>query len=132
MTSYFDDYRSEVSSAAPVAPGDKAFLFFIGNIEREMIPMINLVTGDREFPDDLREKIQGLIAMHRTTSVGGLAPRDKAVEMALMLRECPLVTELHRAFHEVASRRIETRFGILSDNPKVILAMRDDHDSEPE
>ena len=130
MTSYFADHSSQVSEAAGTAMDDKAFLFFISNIEREVIPEINLVTGDREFPDDLREKIQGIIAMHRTTSVGDVQPRQRAVDMATTVRMCPLISELHRAFHEVGTRRHRTRFGILSDNPTVILAMRDDHDNE--
>jgi len=130
MTSFFDDYNREVSAAAETEMPDKAFLFFIAYLEREMIPKINLVTGDREFPEELREKIQGLIAMNRTTSVGDIKARQQALDEATLGRTCPLVTELHRAFHVVGSRRIKTRFGVLSDNPDVNLAMRADHDGD--
>lgn len=135
MTAYFDDLARSVSNASTWAAEahpddaeerDSYFLARLEMGERRVIRVVNLVTGDREFPDDLRQRIQSIIAMHRITPVESLEPRAKAVEAARVTRTHPLLQELHSAFHDVAQRRIETRFGILSDSPTAILSMRDD------
>ena len=43
----------------------------------------------------------------------------------MAMRGSQLIASLHSAFHEVASRRIDTRFGLLSDDPEGILKRRD-------
>jgi hypothetical protein len=47
----------------------------------------------------------------------------------LRMRRSQLLQELHSAFHEVGSRRIQTRFGILSDSPRINSLMRESHDN---
>ena len=138
MTSYFDDHTRAVSELSAGAT-DEEFLDLIEDIEQEVIREVSLATGDREFPDDLREKIQRLIARYRVTPVLNrpLGEHDRrggdekvARQTATATRTLPLLSELHSAFHAVGSRRHQTRFGLLSDNPAVILAARDDHDSD--
>ena len=129
MTSYFDEMREDISWAAASADTDRQFLAAIETVEARAIADINLVTGDREFPDDLREKIQGLIATCQTKRIEGQPP-TRHREMNAVMRHSQLLIELHRAFHEVGSRRIETRFGILSDHPRVNLNMRADHETQ--
>ncbi len=130
MTSYFDDLRREVVEASKTAEDDDEFLSTIERIEARVISDINLVTGDREFPDDLRERIQSLIARGQTKVIEGLPPTHHRDENVLM-RCSFLLEELHTAFHVVGGRRIQTRFGVLSDHPRAILAMRHDHDFDP-
>lgn len=126
MSSYFDDLMSNVSEIPALDEED--FLLALIGIEAQLIHEVNLVTGDREFPPDLRENIQGIIAISAVQCNEKLPRHPLAVEYALATRSSQLVDALHMAFHELARRRIETRFGMLSDNPGHILAMRDDHD----
>lgn len=130
MTSYFDDLRVEVREASKFATTDEEFLTSLEEIEARAIADINLVTGDREFPDDLREKIQGLIAVGQTKVIGGCPPTHHREEN-MMMRCSHLLEELHSAFHAVGSRRIRTRFGFLTDHPRINLLLREEHDMFP-
>lgn len=62
MTAYWDAIRHEVQEASRL-PND-AFVEAVMAIETRVIRIVSLTTGDREFPDDLRDKIQGIIAVH--------------------------------------------------------------------
>ena len=128
MTSYFDDLRTEVRNISTVSQNDAEFLLDVEEIERGVIRDVNYITGDREFPEDLREKIQGLIAVHRTQVMRD-EPPTRARELNLRMRRSQLLQELHSAFHEVGFRRIKTRFGVLSDNPRVNCLMRENHEN---
>lgn len=128
MTSYFDDLRTEVRKASTAAKDDEEFLLDIEAMERGVIQDVNYITGDREFPEDLREKIQGLIAVHRTQVMRD-EPPTRARELNLRMRRSQLLQELHTAFHEVGYRRIKTRFGVLSDNPRVNRLLREDYEN---
>ncbi len=128
MTSYFDALRVEVRKTSEVT-NDEDFLSAVEEIEAGVIADVNLITGDREFPDDLREKIQRLIAFHQTKVMRDLPP-TRARELNLRMRRSQLIQELHSAFHEVGSRRIKTRFGILSDHPRSNLSMRESYEKE--
>ena len=127
MTSYFDELNSEVRGISDEADRE-TFLHYLGNIEARVIATINLVTGDREFPHELREKLQGIIAT-RCVQVT-VVPNQKAIDYAWACKLSLLIDDLHFAFHRVASLRIETRFGRLSDNPDEIVKRRDEHDAE--
>ena len=129
MTSYFDDLRTKVRETSSLFESDEQFLLEVEAIEREVIKDVSYVTGDREFPDDLREKIQGLIAVHKTEVTTGQPP-TRAREMNLRMRRSQLLQELHSAFHEVGYRRIKTRFGVLSDNPRVNCLLREQHEDK--
>lgn len=128
MSSYFDELSSKMREQQNLPP--EQFLDFARALEDQVVAEVSLVTGDREFPEDLREAIQRVIATQH------LYPRDsplfsKQVEDELLLfRRSNLFESLHDLFHVVARRRIETRFGLLYDSPSGILKLREEHDQE--
>ena len=125
MTAYFDTLDRQVSDASDAATSDDDFLDRLAAIEAPIIATVNLVTGDREFPDEHREKIQGIIAVQAVRN-----GYEKADKRALAVKMSWLFQDLHDAFHDVARERIQTRFGMLTDSPRDIVRRRDDHDSE--
>lgn len=127
MSSYFDNLSRQVSEV-PREPVE-TFISAVAVIERSMIDDVVLVAGDREFPNDLREKIMSAIARWHVGTYAGLEASPKAKDYVVSLSMSELVETMHSIFHEVASRRIMTRFGRLSDHPKDILGRRDEHDS---
>ena len=90
-----------------------------------------LCTGDREFPDELREKIMTVIAQKGVYVLSGLPPTEDACAQALAMRYSELIEDLHSAFHALASRRHKARWGLWSDSPRQNLVSRKCHD-EPE
>ena len=52
----------------------------VAGIEARVVRHVNLVTGDREFPDDLREQIQGIIAVCGVTTPEGLPPTTQMTQ----------------------------------------------------
>ncbi len=131
MSSYFDALQREVSEAAEqCGENDAAFLDAVQGIEGRMWADVTAITGDREFPDDLREAILGAFAVKSVHQVGDLPMPEKARERVLAYRSSRVVEDIHDLFHDLARRRLQTRFGLLSDNPPGILARRDEHDAE--
>lgn len=127
MSSWFDDWDREVREAVQNDPRESQFFGRMKEIEAVRLRTINLVTGDREFPDEWRERIQRIIAVY---SVSTGHPSDTAIAHALTMGYSKLSQESHSVFHEIADARIETRFGLLSDSPSDILTRRDEHDAE--
>lgn len=132
MSSYFDELELRVRALAQaetpetIQRNPTAFIEALADLEAEVIKTVSLATGDREFPDDLREKIQGVIAVRRVRRWCGW--NEDARDWALTIKSSHLFSDLHSAFHEVASRGIKTRFGLLFDNPEGIVRRRDAHD----
>jgi len=114
---FFDEWDREVREAK--IPVDQK------EIEEIRVHEINLVTGDREFPDEARELIQCLIAV---LGISVYRPTPMSLQSATTGGYSRLARELRAVFAEVATTRIETRFGVLTDNPCEILALRDAHD----
>jgi hypothetical protein len=129
MSSYFDGMARAVREAGDHEPSDEEFLASVVAIEHQMFREITYVTGDREFPDDLREKMLGAFAVESVYQPGRLPMPEKAREYVLMMRCSRVLDSLHELFHDLARRRIETRFGWLSDSPTGIAVLRDDHDN---
>lgn len=130
MTSYFDDKVRDIHTYAEEACGDFGKVRDeVAAIELETIKEVVLVTGDREFPDDLREKIMGIIATQAVCEYI-LPPTRKALEYLKATHESVLLESLHSAFHELGRRRIQTRFGLLSDHPRSILVLREEWEEE--
>ena len=120
MSSYFDNAAREVAENF-----DR-----IKDVEARVIREVNLVTGDREFPEDLRKVIQATIAKWRyepiyESIITGLQTEGK--EMSDCLKQSVLIERLHSDFHTLGSRHIVCRFGRLSDSPSRILAQRDNY-----
>lgn len=132
MSSYFDSKVSMIRKLSDEVQGDFGKLRErVEVIEEVMGTEVCLVTGDREFPDDLREKIMGLLATQAVYEVvPDLPPTRKALEYLKATHSSVLVESLHSVFHEVARRRIKTRFGILTDSPTHILLIREDWERE--
>ena len=115
MSSYFDKHIAGIKYYS-----DRSnFLEEAQAIEDEVIHEINLVTGDKFFPSDLRDKIQGAIAVWAILGSG-----DKGKERFGIMQKSYLLDELHQLFHELAQRRIEAPYGPLNDNPADILKRR--------
>ncbi len=135
MSNYFDDLDKQVHQINFQFEGDvydvNAFVEEVARLEDKVIEVISLVVGDREFPDDLRQRILGIIAIHR---LRGIPDVDKGGFHAVargfteQLRRSALFSQLHSAFHDVARRRIRTRFGLLLDDPADIVKRRDAYD----
>jgi hypothetical protein len=130
MTSYFDDATRAVSSLPKGLP-DEEYLARVAEIEKPIVHDVLLNTGDREFPDDLREKILGVMAVKGVYSPAGLQPTEGAREYVLTMRYSELLSDLHSAFHALAGRRVKARFGFWSDSPRANLVTRRCHD-EPD
>jgi|CXWL01.1.fsa_nt_gi hypothetical protein len=134
MTAYFDDLERKTIDLSDAHRGDDAaFLRGLETLEEALKRDVLLNTGDREFPDDLREL--ALTAIARDAISGPLTMIEKCYDkqrrMALAGRRSLLIGSLHSLFHKVAGRRIPTRFGRWSDDPAGNLRVRDAHDSEP-
>ena len=67
-----------------------------------------------------------VIALKGIYQPGGLAPTEHAVKRALIGRRSIALEDIHDLFHEVARRKIQTRFGRLGDNPRAALDRREE------
>jgi len=120
MSSYFDQLNNRV--VGEDVDG-------VIHVEQEMIREVLLVTGDREFPEDLRQKAVALIGTWAVESkleefVPGIGP-SPGVKHFKVMGYSRLIHEMHSLFHEVASREIKTRFGRFGDRPNLTLKQRD-------
>lgn len=130
MTGYFDDASRAVRDV-PRTLSEDAFIAAVAAIEEPIVRDVTLNTGDREFPDDLREKILGIIATQAVYSHAGLPPTEDARWTVITMHYSSLIEALHSAFHALARRRLATRWGRWYDSPRANLVARKDHD-EPE
>ncbi len=132
MSSYFDKADREIRDLSDGTKTNEhdTFIEAVAAIEEKIIAEVSLVTGDREFPDDLREKMQGLIAVHAVCTRSGIAPRPETLEYVASVGSSRLIDMLHESFHDLARRGLQTRFGRLGDSPSQILVLRDEHDEE--
>ena len=115
MSSYFD-------SAAANVLGD---FTSIVTVEDQVIKDVSAISDDREFPDDLRVKILGAISLLRYDN-GPEKPATAGRRNSDLMRRSALIERLHDIFHTLAQRRVETRFGMLSDRPNGMLARREE------
>jgi len=120
MTTFFDDLTREIQVSNNL---DTTVA-----LENSLVGVVSYAVGDREFPDDLRQKILDVIATRRIDRPETKDRNEKMVEWFNAIKQSKLVEDLHGCFHVVAEGRHETRFGILTDNPLDILKRRDAHD----
>ena len=116
MTGYFDDAQRHASVSLHEAV----------MAEERVIKDVSLVVGDREFPDDLRQKMLHVIEQKSISLVVGRA----AMEDYIASGSSQMIADLHSLFHVLADRRIEFRFGSPMDKPDLFLMLRDEHDNE--
>lgn len=124
MTTYFDEAVRDVTTQAGLP--DDEFLANLESVEARVCADVSLCVGDREFPDSMREKILGIIAVWQVRDDGGVPTKGR--QFALVSRTSFLLGELHGAFHRLAAGRVKTRFGMLTDDPEANLKMRACHD----
>jgi len=131
MTAYWDALRREVQDASQLSDVD--FVETVIEIETRAIRAVSLTTGDREFPDDLRQQVQSAIAIH-AVDPGRHLFEHPSTELAnarakawlLTMRSSILLEELHRAFHRVGERKAVNRYdGYFSDDPSSFLRARE-------
>lgn len=141
MSSYFDDLNRELQTLFAEFPGEftaqtpkagrfGAFLGAYRELEQRVVREVSLCTGDREFPENLRESIQGIVATRRVFMPETQEVHERNLEYLLSTKLSRLFDSLHSAFHIVASRRVETRFGLLSDDPSGTVKRRDAYDAD--
>lgn len=129
MSSYFDDLDSKVTDLSKICNTPETFVTAVVALEEDVLRFVNLAIGDREFPDDLREKIQEKIAAYRLKDLSKEgAFQEKPVRYLVAMRENRLFSELHSVFHEVASRQHTAKFGLLFDNPESIVGQEKNSD----
>lgn len=128
MSSYFDALARQVREARETFDEDDAYFDAVAEIEEGLARDVSLAAGDREFPDDLRERMMTTLATKGVYQPPGLPPNQAARERA-RFGTSEAVEDLHELFHELARRRIATRFcGSLPDSPAYIVALRADHE----
>lgn len=130
MSSYFDNLSSQVGYASEHFRDPEKFREAVATIEQHLIDDITIITGDREFPEDLRQHALNLIANCHVGNAPHLPARQEAIDYLTAVRSSTLIESMHSLFHTLASRRIQTRFGLLDDSPISIRVRRDEHDSE--
>lgn len=129
MSNYFDNLAREVASANERALSDRQFIRWVSDIEHRVFEDVTAITGDLEFPNDLREAILATFVIKGVWQPDRAPPCRGAVEWALSIRSSGLVEAMHDLFRKVAERRVETRFGLLSNDPLENTARRNRHDS---
>jgi hypothetical protein len=123
MSSYFDAKSRALAEVA--GADDETFLANLEAIEAALIADVNLATGDREFPDDLRERIQGLIATCRAFDPPGFAgsanPRmkEKATTVVVGLKETIMLRD---ALRELLDTYAPLTDGSTSEHPATAKA----------
>lgn len=108
MTSYFDELTRQVSFASVERSNEATFIGKVDEIELRTRRAVEAVAKLPGFPEDLRDKIAR--AIERSTT-------ERAQNYRLLMRSSEMVNDLHSIFHEIASRKIQTQFGVLSDDP---------------
>lgn len=129
MTAYWDDRQREVTAAFERAKSlydpnvegswetrEKAVIETVISIEGRAARAVTAVAMLVEFPPDLGLKIAAVI--DRATTIDSLRYR-------LTTASSEMIGDLHSIFHEVASRKIQTPFGVLSDDPQSTLKRLD-------
>jgi len=129
MTAYWDDLAREVRDVSHLPDDD--FVAAVVDIETRVIRAVSLTTGDREFPDDLRARLQSVLmlsAIDYTRYACG-RPGDQNARSRvwlLTMRSSRLVNDLHAAFHDVAAGRHPNRYDThFTDDPTSFLRARD-------
>ena len=114
MTRYFDE-KNQMIRALP----KDDFITDVFEIEMKVITDVEYAIGDREFPEDLREKILHIIFSKKIFNSGvSNVIEPKFNQYSIITSSSELIKELHKLWHDVGSSRINTRYGYLSDDPE--------------
>ena len=121
MSHYFDGKVREVDAALH-AQLFEPVLGVVARVEELVIHDVMLLIGDREFPTDLFARAMHVIATNRASDPTEGARRTE------VLRRSALIDALHRLWHEIASRKVRVRWGLLTDDPAGDLRARERHE----
>lgn len=139
MSSYFDKFDRMVSDIARDETDNETFLFWLMDAEKTMVRDCELLAGDRDTPEDVRREIIKCILTNKVhyeggdklgSHIGGIWCPSIGAQRAVISKQSALSKELHSLFHTIASRRIETRYGVIMDNPAAAVMARDRHAEE--
>jgi len=111
--------QRQVSDASERCRDDHSevqFLLEVAKIEARAERAAVAITKLNGFPDYLKLKIARAIDKASTS---------EALAYRLATRSSDLISSLHSIFHEIASLRIQTPFGVLSDDPEGALKRLD-------
>lgn len=126
MTEYFDAANRDISERVRAHQGDSnAQLAVIEMVEARVIEDVNAIIEDREFPEELREKARAYLAQAIKNVSGEGRKYARTMKCSMM------IDRLHSLFHELARRRLEVRWGVLSDDPGGMVRAREKHDRRP-
>jgi hypothetical protein len=127
--SYFDEVEAEVRQTFERFTADEAALAHLAELEGEVWKVVSLCTGDREFPDDVRQEALAFAACETVREIApGIAPSADVIWRAMRDGYSPMIAKLRRLFLGLESRKVQTRFGLLSADPRENAARRDAHD----
>ena len=135
MSSYFDKFNRQVRELSQETRGnDEAFLKGLMELEKPLVRTCELFAGDRDTPEDIRKAVIGCILTNEVryeggdflgSHVGGVLLESDGAQYACACRSSKLSQELHSLFHDIASRRIQTRYGLVMDDPEAAVKARD-------
>jgi hypothetical protein len=128
MTVYFDEALQQTLELRHTPGQDDAYITAMAAIEEPVVRDVLLCTGDREFPDDLRQHALKTISLRAVALGIDMRPTAQARDYALTMHYSRAIEELHSLFHTLAMRSITTRFGHWTDSPRDNLDARRRHD----
>ena len=109
---------------------DNTFIEKLAVIEEGVVDDIRRICSDREFPDDIRHRIWGVVEDWCIAPITRAAHpgTHKAIAECRMCQTSCMINHLATIFEELAVRRIDTRFGLLTDDPQEIWEAREKHE----
>lgn len=134
MSDFWKTVSRDIHEANASSLANTTFRDYVANIEGGVIRKVLLVTGDREFPDDLREAILGDIAVHSLDRRWMDPPsplrepewNPGEVEWLAQTGYSNLIERLIKHFRSLADRRLSHRFGgVFTEDPLAFLEARD-------
>lgn len=119
MSSYFDRLSREV---AGLTVRGVDFLREVRAIEQGMLKDIETVLEQPELPDDIRTLIRSTIEQFAVPENPSLVDPPKTINDRKMLineslHVSTLVEHMHDLFHEISARKVNTKHGLIRDNP---------------
>lgn len=124
MSSYFDSFDREVYATSSAFRDAEQFVKELADTEQDMIRDCEFFAGDMETPEDVRRCIMAVIALSAINPTGSMV-NERAKEMAMMCRFSKLSRDMHSLFHDIARMRYEMRYGMVFDNPREAVKLRD-------
>jgi hypothetical protein len=125
MSSYFDAADREVRTLSSAAGKDTgAFLTSLIEVEKRLIKDSLTFARDEQTPKVVRENLISAIADYQVVFAGGEFVDGPGLtdgtRMAAASRRSFLSTQLHSLWHQIASMRLQTRYGLVMDNPGTV------------